>query len=70
MTTIIVDDERLAREELKTLLKDKHESLFSSVLEHKTGKLSNTSSLKNMRGYIARIKTVIRKKEVENGKAA
>ena len=56
--------------ELKTLLKEKHESLFSAVLEHKTGKLANTASLKNMRDDIARIKTALKQKEVNNGKTA
>jgi len=57
--------------ELKTLLKEKQKNLFTAHLDHKMGKLSNTSSLRMMRDDIARIRTVLKQKEVTNhGKTA
>lgn len=56
--------------ELKTLLKDKQDSLFNSQLDHTTGKLKNTASLATIRDDIARIKTVLQQKEAHNGKTA
>ena len=54
--------------ELKALLKEKHETLFGAKLDHATGKLKNTRSLATLRDDIARIKTVLKQKEVHNGK--
>jgi large subunit ribosomal protein L29 len=56
--------------ELRTLLKEKQESLFTAQLDHKTGKLTNKRSLSSTRDDIARIKTVLRQKEVTHGKTA
>jgi ribosomal protein L29 len=57
--------------ELKTLLKEKRESLFTSQLDHSLGKLTNTASLRMLKDDIARILTVLElKKEETHGKTA
>lgn len=57
--------------ELKTLLKEKQKDLFAAHLDHKMGKLSNTTSLQVMKDDIARIKTALRQKEGDRyGKTA
>ena len=56
--------------ELKVMLKEKQKALFTSQLDHTTGKLSNVRSLSVLRDDIARIKTMLRQKEVHNGKTA
>ncbi len=57
--------------ELKTLLKEIEKDLFTAQLDHKMGKLKNTASLRVMRDDVARIRTVLKQKEVTNyGKTA
>lgn len=54
--------------ELKTLLIAKQEELFTSHLDHQLKKLTNVRLLSTIRDDIARIKTVMKQKEVKSGK--
>lgn len=53
--------------ELKTLLRETVASLSSARLEHAQQKLTNTRSLATLRTDIARIKTVLRTKAMNDG---
>lgn len=51
-------------DELKKRLSDSKEELFKIILDHSQFKLKNTRSIFNTRKEIARIKTIIREKEL------
>ncbi len=53
-------------DELKTLVVDLKKELFNLRLQKSTNKLENTASISNTKRTIARVKTVITEKEVEN----
>jgi large subunit ribosomal protein L29 len=53
-------------DELKKLLKDTQDALFTLQMDHEQHKVSNTSQLRNMRKDIARILSIIRGKELAN----
>jgi len=56
--------------ELRKKLKDTRQTLAQAMLDHKQFKLKNSSSITTMRKEIAVILTVLREKEVHNGKNA
>ena len=53
-------------DELKALVVDLKKELFNLRLQKSTNKLENTASISNTKRTIARVKTVITEKEVEN----
>ena len=53
------------KEELRTMLKELRESVNAARVEHAQHKLTNTSSLKNMKTDIARIHTVLKVKSMQ-----
>lgn len=53
-------------DELKTLLKESKDALFSLHMERVQAKLKNTKSLHTKRKDIARIATYLREKEVQS----
>ncbi len=58
----------LTVEELNTKVKELSEELFNLRFRHATGQLENTASLSNCKKEIARVKTILREKEL-GGKA-
>ena len=54
----------LTVEELNVKLKELSEELFNLRFRHAIGQLENPSSLKNCKKDIARVKTVIREREL------
>ena len=54
----------LTVEELNTKLKELSEELFNLRFRHAIGQLENHSSLKNCKKDIARVKTILREKEL------
>lgn len=55
--------------ELKTMLKEAKDKLFSLNIEKSQNKLKNTGSISSKRKEIARILTAIRGKEIINEKS-
>jgi large subunit ribosomal protein L29 len=52
--------------ELATKLDDSHQELFNLRFQKATGKLANTARRKQVRKDIARIKTILRERELAN----
>jgi large subunit ribosomal protein L29 len=52
--------------ELATKLDDSHQELFNLRFQKATGQLANTSRRKQVRKEIARIKTILRERELAN----
>lgn len=59
------DDDGL--EELERQLQDE---LFRLEMQHQTGQLQETSRLEETRRDIARVKTILREREIEAGESA
>jgi large subunit ribosomal protein L29 len=55
----------LPEEELEQRLNDTHEELFNLRFQHATGQLDNHRRLRHLRREIARLKTLIRQRELE-----
>ena len=55
----------MAETDLKESLKDNYESLENLRFQHATGQMENFKSLTNTRREIARIKTILREKELK-----
>ena len=51
-------------EELNTLLKDKKSELFNLRFQLATGQLQNTAAIRECKKDIARVKTIIRQREL------
>jgi large subunit ribosomal protein L29 len=60
----------LTDEELKQRLRDKQDALFNFRMQMATGSVDNTRGPRNARRDIARIKTVMRQRELAAEKAA
>ena len=54
----------LTNEELNTKLGELKEELFNLRFRHATGQLENPNVLKNVKKDIARVKTIIREREI------
>jgi len=54
--------------ELRTMLKNAKDAVFTAKLEKSQNKLKNTSLLSVKRKEIAQILTIIKEKEIENAK--
>jgi large subunit ribosomal protein L29 len=52
--------------ELATKLDDSHQELFNLRFQKATGQLANTARRKEVRKEIARIKTILRERELAN----
>ena len=55
----------LTVEELNTKLKELSEELFNLRFRHAIGQLENPASLKNVKKEIAKIKTILRERELQ-----
>ena len=62
------DIRELTVDELNTKLKELSEELFNLRFRHAIGQLENTASLNACKKDIARVKTLLRQKEIEAGK--
>ncbi len=58
----------MSAEDLKVSLKDNFESLQNLRFQHATGQLENYKSIPNIKKDIARIKTIMREKELKISK--
>ncbi|HVN97504.1 MAG TPA: 50S ribosomal protein L29 [Syntrophorhabdaceae bacterium] len=56
--------QELTREELLKRKKDIKEELFNLRFQHSTGQLENTARMKLLKKDVARIETVLRRKEL------
>ncbi|MBF0449575.1 MAG: 50S ribosomal protein L29 [Candidatus Magnetomorum sp.] len=59
------DIRNLSKDEMQEELKNKTEELFNLRFQHATNQLENTSRIKQTRQDIARVKTIIKEKEME-----
>ncbi len=62
------DLRNLPNEELKRTLLDAEETIGNLRFQHALGELQNSAYLSTMRRDIARIKTIIRQRELERGR--
>ncbi len=62
------DIRELSVDELNTKLKELSEELFNLRFRHAIGQLEITASLNTCKKDIARVKTLLRQKEIEAGK--
>jgi large subunit ribosomal protein L29 len=58
------DLKELTREELLKRKKDIKEELFNLRFQHSTGQLENTARLKLLKKDVAKIETILRRKEL------
>jgi large subunit ribosomal protein L29 len=61
----VVELKEQTREELEVKLLEAKKSLFNLKLQKSTGQLENPLRIRNLRKDIARIKTVLREKELK-----
>jgi large subunit ribosomal protein L29 len=61
----VVELKEQTREELETKLLEAKKSLFNLKFQKSTGQLENPLRIRNLRKDIARIKTVLREKELK-----
>ncbi|CAD2072488.1 50S ribosomal protein L29 [Phocicoccus pinnipedialis] len=59
----------LTTSEIETNIKELKEELFNLRFQLATGQLENTARIKEVRKTIARMKTTIREREIEEAKA-
>ncbi|CAM3299374.1 50S ribosomal protein L29 [Nosocomiicoccus ampullae] len=59
----------LTNEEINNNIKELKEELFNLRFQLATGQLENTARIKEVRKTIARMKTTIREREIEEAKA-
>lgn len=59
----------LTNEEINNNIKELKEELFNLRFQLATGQLENTARIKEVRKTIARMKTAIREREIEEAKA-
>ena len=60
----IKDIRKLKAEDLKKQLEESHHELFNLRFQEATGQLSNQSEIKKVKKTIARIKTIMREREL------
>ncbi|MDU2110033.1 MAG: 50S ribosomal protein L29 [Peptoniphilus rhinitidis] len=61
---------RMSSEDLNNKVNELKNELFNLRFRLATGQLDNPSSIKNVKRDIARVKTIIRERELEVGKEA
>lgn len=59
----------LTTEEIIAKIKETKEELFNLRFQQATGNLDKPSKIKDLRHYVARLKTVLRERELNEGKA-
>lgn len=59
----------LTNEEIANNIKELKEELFNLRFQLATGQLENTARIKEVRKTIARLKTTVREREIEEAKA-
>lgn len=59
---------KLSVEELNEKIKELKKQLFDLRMKHAVGSLEKPSDLKNLRKTVARMKTILKEKEIETGK--
>ena len=59
----------LSELELNNRLNDSHQELFNLRFQRASGQLTNTARVREVRRQIARIKTLLRQRELTNGAA-
>jgi large subunit ribosomal protein L29 len=59
----------LSEVELNNRLNDSHQELFNLRFQRASGQLTNTARVREVRRTIARIKTLLRQRELTNGAA-
>jgi len=59
----------LSESELNSRLNDSHQELFNLRFQRASGQLTNTARVREVRRTIARIKTLLRQRELTNGAA-
>ena len=59
----------LSEMELNNRLNDSHQELFNLRFQRASGQLTNTARVREVRRTIARIKTLLRQRELTNGAA-
>ncbi len=64
------DLRELTDEELRELLQEKSDSLFRFRIQQVTGSVENVRAARNTRRDIARIKTILREREITAAKEA
>ena len=57
----------LSNEELKTKIKESKKELFDLRLQQSTGSLEKSSRVRELRKNVARMNTILREREIENG---
>ncbi len=55
----------LSTDELRARLEAAYEELYKLRVSHRIGQLKNTARLRELRGDIARIKTILRERELQ-----
>lgn len=61
----VIELKEQTKEELETKLLELKKSLFNLKLQKSTGQLENPLKIRNLRKDIARIKTILREKELK-----
>ena len=56
---------KLSTEELNTKINDFKQELFNLRMKQATGTLENTGRIKELRKTVARIKTILKEREIE-----
>ena len=60
---------KLSNEELNTKIAEAKKELFELRLKQSTGQLEKPSQIKNLRKSVARMKTILRERELTDGGA-
>ncbi|HOP65556.1 MAG TPA: 50S ribosomal protein L29 [Bacilli bacterium] len=60
---------KLTDEELVNKIKETKKTLFDLRMKHATGTLDKPSDLRNTRKTVARMKTILKERQLEKGKA-
>lgn len=65
MTVNLAEFKELSTEEIKEKLEETKEELFNLRFQHATGQLDNYRRLRELRKDVARVKTLLRERELE-----
>ena len=64
----IKDIRKLSNEELKNKIRETKEELFTKRMQHASGSLEKPSELRTLRKNVAKMKTVLKERELNGGK--
>ncbi|MGH2749245.1 MAG: 50S ribosomal protein L29 [Actinomycetota bacterium] len=65
MTVNLAEIKELSTEEIREKLEETKEELFNLRFQHATGQLDNYRRLRELRKDVARVKTLLRERELE-----